>query len=202
MADELEQMDVDLVGDVPGGPVCDMGQHVVQRPVSVVACEGRTLFKVHGDNVKNALLIDETGDAATPFEGSLVARQLFPNSVLLAEPGGTSHADSLAGDLCVDGTIAKYLETGRLPGRKPNAEWDKTCPPIPVPVPPSSPAGERRAVRCGSRARPTRQGGLPGRADRRPGLVVIRAVAAPVPDPVRDRSRSATPRGALHRPDD
>jgi hypothetical protein len=44
-----------------------------------------------------------------------VVRQLFPNSVLLAEPGGTSHADSLSGDLCVDGTIAAYLESGKLP---------------------------------------------------------------------------------------
>jgi pimeloyl-ACP methyl ester carboxylesterase len=100
--------------------------------------KGGPLFKVNGDAVNSALLIDETGDAATPFGGSLVTRRLFPNSVLLAEPGGTSHADSLSGDLCVDGTIASYLETGQLPTRKPRALWDKTCAPIPVPVPPSS----------------------------------------------------------------
>jgi len=58
--------------------------------------------------------------------------------VLLAEPGGTSHADSLNGDLCVDGTIARYLQSGSLPTRKPYAAWDKTCKPIAVPVPPSS----------------------------------------------------------------
>lgn len=98
------------------------------------------LFKVNGDAVPNALLIDETGDAATPFEGSLVTRRLFPHSVLLAEPGGTSHADSLSGDLCVDTTIADYLQTGQLPARRPYAPWDKTCPPIAVPVPPSSPS--------------------------------------------------------------
>jgi len=107
--------------------------------------KGGPLFHVNGDGVQSALLIDETGDAATPFEGSLVTRKLFPNSVLLAEPGGTSHADSLSGDLCVDGTIAKYLETGELPARKPDAEWDKTCPPIPVPVPPSSPSAATAA---------------------------------------------------------
>lgn len=100
--------------------------------------KGGPLFTVNGDGVSSALLIDETDDAATPFAGSLVTRQLFPHSVLLAEPGGTSHADSLSGDLCVDGTIANYLQNGELPARKPDAEWDKTCPPLPVPVPPSS----------------------------------------------------------------
>jgi pimeloyl-ACP methyl ester carboxylesterase len=95
-------------------------------------------FQVDGSGVKNALLIDETLDAATPFPGSLEVRQLFPNSVLLAEPGGTSHADSLSGDLCVDGTIAAYLESGKLPARKLHASWDKTCAPLPQPVPTAS----------------------------------------------------------------
>ena len=94
--------------------------------------------QVNGSRIKSALLIDETLDAATPFQGSLVVRKLFPHSVLVAEPGGTSHADSLSGDKCVDGTIAAYLETGALPLRKPHAEWDKTCPPLPRPVPSAS----------------------------------------------------------------
>jgi len=97
---------------------------------------------VNGDHIKNALLIDETLDAATPFEGSLVVRQLFPHSVLVAEPGGTSHANSLSGNLCVDGTIAEYLETGALPPRVSSAAWDKTCAPAPQPVPPSTSAAE------------------------------------------------------------
>jgi hypothetical protein len=48
-----------------------------------------------GNAIRSALLIDETLDAATPFPGSLEVRKLFPHSVLLAEPGGTTHADSL-----------------------------------------------------------------------------------------------------------
>ena len=74
-------------------------------------------MQINGNGISSALLIDETLDAATPFEGSLEVRKLFPHSVLLAEPGGTSHADSLFGNLCVDGTIASYLETGKLPPR-------------------------------------------------------------------------------------
>ena len=38
-------------------------------------------------------------------------------------------------NLCVDTTIARYLETGTLPPRQPHARWDKTCPPPPQPVP-------------------------------------------------------------------
>ena len=84
---------------------------------------------VDGSRIHSALLIDETLDAATPFEGSLEVRRLFPHAVLLAEPGGTNHAYSLTGDRCVDHTIAAYLATGSLPPRKTHAEWDKTCAP-------------------------------------------------------------------------
>ena len=90
---------------------------------------------INGNGIHNALLIDETLDPATPFEGSLEVRKLFPHSVLLAEPGGTTHAETPDGDLCVDGTIAAYLATGALPARDNRAPWDKTCAPPPVPVP-------------------------------------------------------------------
>jgi pimeloyl-ACP methyl ester carboxylesterase len=99
-----------------------------------------TPMQINGSGVSSALLIDETLDAATPFGGSLEVRKLFPHSVLLAEPGGTTHADSLSGDLCVDNTIANYLASGQLPARNPNAKWDKTCKPLPRPVPSSSAA--------------------------------------------------------------
>jgi pimeloyl-ACP methyl ester carboxylesterase len=101
---------------------------------------------VNGSKISSALLIDETLDAATPFEGSEYVRQVFPHSVLLAEPGGTSHADSLFGNLCVDNTIANYLAKGSLPTRKPNAKWDKTCKPLPRPVPSSGAAASRGAA--------------------------------------------------------
>lgn len=64
-----------------------------------------------------------------------MVRRLFPHAVLLAEPGGTSHANSLSGNLCVDTAIAGYLATGALPPRKANAPWDKTCEPLPPPTP-------------------------------------------------------------------
>jgi hypothetical protein len=88
-----------------------------------------------------------------------VVRQLFPKSVLLAEPGGTTHADSLSGDVCVDSTIAAYLTTGALPHRNQGAEWDKTCAPLPRPVPTgavsAAPAGVNPAAAAVARLRPT-----------------------------------------------
>ena len=105
------------------------------------------LFAVNGSGVSSALLIDETLDAATPYSGSLVVRSLFPHSVLLAEPGGTGHAESLSGDTCVDGTIAAYLTTGALPARQPGTGPDQTCAPIPPPVPSANPTLNSDAAR-------------------------------------------------------
>ena len=105
-------------------------------------------MQIKGNGISSALLIDETLDAATPFGGSLEVRQLFPHSVLLAEPGGTTHADSLFGDLCVDNTIANYLASGQLPARNPNAKWDKTCKPLPRPVPSASSSSSPGAARA------------------------------------------------------
>jgi hypothetical protein len=116
-----------------------------QRPVTVASGGS-------GKAIASALLIDETQDAATPFEGSLEVRKLFPHSVLLAEPGGTSHADSLFGNLCVDGAIAKYLVTGKLPPRKAGAEWDLTCKPLPVPSPTAGASGAVSASRFAASA--------------------------------------------------
>jgi pimeloyl-ACP methyl ester carboxylesterase len=98
---------------------------------------------VDGSKVPGVLLIDETLDAATPFPGSLEVRRRFPRSSLIAEPGGTSHANSLAGNACVDDQIAAYLANGTLPRRKAGNGPDATCAPLPQPVP-TAPAAQRK----------------------------------------------------------
>ncbi len=92
-------------------------------------------LQINGTHVSSALLIDEILDAATPFPGSLEVRKLYPHAVLLAEPGGTTHADSLSGNVCVDTRIANYLALGQLPKREPGSGPDILCKPLPVPVP-------------------------------------------------------------------
>jgi pimeloyl-ACP methyl ester carboxylesterase len=90
--------------------------------------------RIDGHAVTDALLIDETGDAATPYAGSLQVRSLFPKASLLALPGGRSHADSLSGYACEDNLIARYLADGTLPPRRPGRGADATCP-APPPMP-------------------------------------------------------------------
>jgi pimeloyl-ACP methyl ester carboxylesterase len=105
-----------------------------------------TPVTVDGGQVAGALLIDETLDAATPYAGSLEVRRLFPNSRLIAEPGGTTHADSLFGDLCVDNQVAAYLGAGTLPPRKAGDIADTTCAPLPAPVPATGSGGSATAA--------------------------------------------------------
>lgn len=114
----------------------------------------RQPLKINGSRVSSALLIDETLDAATPYEGSLEVRRLFPHSSLIAEPGGTTHAGSLNGNACVDDQIAAYLATGTLPARKPGNGADTLCAPLPQPVPSGASASSATASASASAASP------------------------------------------------
>ncbi|MCZ4498069.1 MAG: peptidase [Marmoricola sp.] len=101
---------------------------------------------VNGAAVGPVLLISETFDAATPYEGSLEVRRRFPLSILVEGVGGSTHAGSLFGVACVDNTVAAYLATGELPPRKAGRRSDRQCPPTPQPEPEVSP---RLAARIG-----------------------------------------------------
>jgi pimeloyl-ACP methyl ester carboxylesterase len=104
-------------------------------PCRTWPAKASTPVDVDGAKAPPVLMIDETLDAATPFSGSLAVRRLFPKASLLAEPGGTSHADSLNGNTCVDDRIAAYLRDGTLPDRVAGEGPDATCAPLPVPTP-------------------------------------------------------------------
>ncbi len=94
--------------------------------------------KVDGKKVPSVLMIGETLDAVTTYEGSLEVRSRFPGARLIGEPGGTSHAISPRGNACVDNRIADYLATGALPDRKPGRTADLECAPLPPPAPTAS----------------------------------------------------------------
>jgi pimeloyl-ACP methyl ester carboxylesterase len=99
------------------------------------AAKAGTPVTVDGARVPPVLLLSETKDAATPFSGALETRRRFPRSVLVEGVGGTTHAGSLFGGSCVDGTIATYLSNGHLPRRVPANRSDKQCAPLPQPNP-------------------------------------------------------------------
>jgi pimeloyl-ACP methyl ester carboxylesterase len=100
---------------------------------------------IDGSQVSSLLMIDQTLDAATPYPGSLYVRSIYPNASLIAEPGGTTHADTLSGNACVDDQIAAYIANGTLPARKPGNGPDTTCAPLPRPVP-QGPAAAKRQI--------------------------------------------------------
>ena len=91
--------------------------------------------KITGAGVGDALLVDETLDAATPYEGSLYLRRIFRSSRLVATVGGTSHAVSPSGNACVDNRIFDYLADGTLPRRKAGGGADVKCDALARPSP-------------------------------------------------------------------
>ncbi|TXL63262.1 alpha/beta fold hydrolase [Aeromicrobium terrae] len=91
--------------------------------------------KIDGKKTDSLLMIVETLDAATPYKGSLYVRSIFPHASLIAVPGGTTHANSLNGNACVDDAIADYLLTGARPARQAGDGPDVECEALPQPEP-------------------------------------------------------------------
>lgn len=96
----------------------------------------------------SALILGQTLDGATPFQGSLRVRSLFPSARLIAIRGGATHGSSpdLSGP-CAAARIAAYLKTGALPPRLPGYRADVTCA-APPPPPATMATGARGAARA------------------------------------------------------
>ena len=91
--------------------------------------------QVVGQRTPSVLLVNTTMDGATPYNGALEVRSRFPNSALVAELDNTTHANSLAGNTCVDLRVFEYLRSGALPARKAGSGPDVTCAATPAPRP-------------------------------------------------------------------
>jgi pimeloyl-ACP methyl ester carboxylesterase len=113
--------------------------------------------RVDGSQAPPILLISETKDAATPFEGSLEVRRRFPRSTLVEGVNGTTHAGSLFGGTCIDDTVAKYLGTGATPRRVRADRSDKQCTPLAQPDPLNGEVMSRQAPQRTAVSRPELQ---------------------------------------------
>jgi len=111
--------------------------------------------RVSGKKAPPILMIAETEDAATPFEGALQARKLFPRSRLIEGVGGTTHSGSLSGVACTDDRIADYLLTGALPQRVRGDRSDVQCDPVPAPeaTAPAPAAAAARSLKSAAAAK-------------------------------------------------
>ena len=90
---------------------------------------------VNGAKAPAMLLVNETFDAATPYEGALEVRSRFPKAVLIEGVNGSTHSGSLSGIACTDNLIATYLTDGSLPARVDGRKSDVQCDPVPQPDP-------------------------------------------------------------------
>jgi pimeloyl-ACP methyl ester carboxylesterase len=122
-------------------------------PCRVWPAPSQPRVRVDGHRAR-ALLIGETLDGATPFSGSLEVRARFPGSRLVAIAGGTTHAGSpFVSPPCANRRLAAFLETGRLPARRPGRRADVRCRALPEPL-------SRQARRPVATLRPTPPTGL------------------------------------------
>ncbi|MFF6832717.1 alpha/beta hydrolase [Streptomyces sp. NPDC012438] len=130
-------------------------------PCAFWPVESLTPPDVSNDRVPPALVLQATDDAATPYEGGVALHRLLRGSRLVVEEGGGNHGVTLAGNDCLDGHLAAYLATGRLPRGADGAEADAVCAALPEPEPEpvvtsgSKPPEKRGARAAAARTEPT-----------------------------------------------
>jgi hypothetical protein len=90
-------------------------------------------LRIDGARLPPILMLQGTLDAATPYQGALVARRLLPSARLVTVTGGGNHGQSLAypSNGCVNGYLDRYLATGALPDRP--GLVNGTCSALPPP---------------------------------------------------------------------
>lgn len=91
--------------------------------------------RIDGSGLPPVLMLQGTLDAATPFQGALVARKRLPTARMVVVEGGGNHGQSLSSppNECVMGYLDRYLGTGQLPASQ--APVSATCPALPAPAP-------------------------------------------------------------------
>jgi pimeloyl-ACP methyl ester carboxylesterase len=91
-------------------------------------------MRIDGSGLPPLLMLQGTLDAATPYQGALVARRLLPSARMVVVAGGGNHGQSLSSppNPCVMGYLNRYLGNGTLPAS--SALVSATCPALPPPA--------------------------------------------------------------------
>jgi pimeloyl-ACP methyl ester carboxylesterase len=92
-------------------------------------------LKIGASGLPGILMLQGTGDAATPYAGAQVAHKLLPTARMVVVEGGGNHGQSLGypANTCVNGYLNRYLASGALPSKP--GMVNATCPAVPAPVP-------------------------------------------------------------------
>ena len=95
-------------------------------------------LQVKGAGLPGILMLQCTGDPATPYAGAQDAHKLLPSARMVVVEGGGNHGQSLEqpSNSCVQGYLNAYLATGALP--KAPGLVNATCPAVPDPTPGTS----------------------------------------------------------------
>jgi pimeloyl-ACP methyl ester carboxylesterase len=88
---------------------------------------------INGAGLPPILMLQGSLDAATPYQGALVARRLLPSARLVVVEGSGNHGQSLAypPNYCVNAYLDRYLADGSLPGK--TGLVNATCPALAAP---------------------------------------------------------------------
>ncbi|MFF2653318.1 alpha/beta hydrolase [Streptomyces sp. NPDC058045] len=95
--------------------------------------KGLTPPDVRNKSLPPVLLFQATDDAATPYEGGVTVHRKLRGSSLVVERGGGNHGITLSGNDCLDGYLAAYLKSGRVP--RGSGSVDAVCHKVPDPEP-------------------------------------------------------------------
>ncbi|WP_433511356.1 alpha/beta hydrolase [Nonomuraea sp. CA-143628] len=98
-------------------------------PCAFWSVPGGTPVKINASKrLPPILMIQSKDDAATPYQGALNMRKLFPSARMVVDAGG-NHGSSLSGNQCVDRHLVAYLVEGTVPRHTAN------CDKLPAPKP-------------------------------------------------------------------
>jgi pimeloyl-ACP methyl ester carboxylesterase len=92
--------------------------------------------QIKGQGLPGILMLQSTGDAATPYAGAQVAHRLLPSARMVVVEGGGNHVQSLSTppNTCVDGYLDNYLASGALPQNPGSVNATCTAPLAPSPA--------------------------------------------------------------------
>jgi pimeloyl-ACP methyl ester carboxylesterase len=92
-------------------------------------------MRIGARGLPGILMLQGTGDAATPYAGAQNAHKLLPTAKMVVVQGGGNHGQSLAypPNSCVNGYLNRYLAIGALPSGA--GLVSTTCPALPDPKP-------------------------------------------------------------------
>jgi len=113
-----------------------LGWATISQPCASWDRPALTMPTPSGAGVPPILMVQDTHDPATPYEGALLAHQSFANSRLLtAVDQGDHGVYALSGNTCVDTVVEAFLVNGTTPAS------DVTCGGVPLPAPGPSAEG-------------------------------------------------------------